>query len=171
MSWYKISQSDTFQDWFTEEAGKSKNRHIVSKEPPAFKTFITTLYRGFDANLDELNKENGNYILSPKKSEQGFLWFSQKLNIAKGRGEYILEYPLQVKRHYQTVHFNDGSSYEDVPEEILDQTIPTDNCRFFAGMELPEGWFFSYKTEKHIVCSVPLIIHPNMIKTDRSYKE
>ena len=39
------------------------------------------------------------------------------------------------------------------------------------GYELPEGWFFSYKTEKHIVCTIPIIITQNMIQTDRGDDE
>ena len=171
MNWYKTSQSDIFQDWFTEEMEKSKKKYIISKDAPSSKEIIVNVYRGFDANLGELKRENNNYILSPKKSEQGVIWFSRNLNVAKGRGEYILEYPLRLKKHFQTVRFNDGSNYEDIPEEIIEQTHPTENCRFFAGMELPEGWFFSYKTEKHIVCSIPLLIKPEMIKLDSHYEQ
>ena len=166
MNWFKASQSNTFQDWFGEEMEKEKRRSVVSKDPPSSKNLIITLYRGFDADLNKLKRSGENYIFSPEKSEQGAIWFSRSINVAKGRGKYILEYPLNCIKHFQTVHFNDGSAYDDIPKEITEKSNPTENCKFFGGIELPEGWLFSYKVEKHIICTIPILIKPEMIKLD-----
>jgi len=168
---YKTSQSDTFQDWFGKEMDKSKGVKVVSKDKPFYKTITLTLYRGFDANIDSLKQVNGNYILSPKKSEQGVLWFSQYLRDAQGRGKYILEYPLEgVKKHLQKIHYSDGHESEMTPQEILDQSKPTENSKIWQGYELPEGWLFSYKTQKFIIRTEDLIVAPNMIKRDEEYE-
>jgi hypothetical protein len=166
MNWYKKSQSQSFQDWFQEEMEKTKDRRMVKKDPPSSENKTIILYRGFDADLNKLQKSGSNFIFSPKKSEQGVMWFSMDRRVAQGRGKHILEYPLQIKKHFQVIHYSDGSTYNDIPEEIKEQEHPTENCRFWGGIELPEGWFFSYKVEKHIICSVDIIVSPNMIKED-----
>jgi len=171
MNWYKTSQSDTFQDWFKEETERMKKIHVVSKDEPSVESTILKLYRGFDADLHKLQKSNDNYILSPEKSEQGMIWFSQNINVAQGRGKYLLIYPLRCKKHIQQIHYSDGRIYRAIPEEIQEKTMPTENCKFFGGIELPDGWFFSYKTEKHIVCSIPVLIKPEMIKLDEYYEQ
>ena len=38
-------------------------------------------------------------------------------------------------------------------------------------LELPEGWFWSYKTQKYIISSKPIIISRDMIKKDSEYEE
>jgi len=171
MNWYKISQSDTFQDWFVEETERMKKVHIVSKDAPFIENTTLTLYRGLNVDLNRLQKSNNSFILSPEKSEQGVIWFSQNINVAKGRGKYILIYPLQCKKHIQLIHYSDGRVYRAIPEEIQEKTISTDNCKFFSGIELPDGWFFSYKTEKHIICSVPLMIKLEMMKLDTDFED
>lgn len=171
MNWYKLSQSDTFQDWFGKEIDRIKKVKVISKDKSFYKIITLTLYRGFNANLNSLKQINGNYILSPKKSEQGVLWFSQYLKDAQGRGKYILEYPLEgVKKHLQKIHYSDGHVSEMVPQEILDQSKPTENSKFWAGYELPEGWLFSYKTQKFIIRTEDLIVSPNMIKRDEEHE-
>ena len=171
MNWYKISQSDTFQDWFKEETERMKKVHVVSKDEPSVENVTLTLYRSFDADLNKLHKTGNSYILSPQKSEQGVIWFSQNRRVAEGRGKYILAYPLQCKRHVQATHYSDGRTYKAIPEEILEQTHPTENCKFFGGIELPDAWLFSYKTEKHIICTKDLLISPGMLKLDTGYEE
>ena len=42
-----------------------------------------------------------------------------------------------------------------------------ENCRFYAGIELPEGWYFSYKVQKHIVCDTPIVVSPDMINVQK----
>ena len=56
-------------------------------------------------------------------------------------------------------------------KEIEAQTEPIQNCRFYAGIELPEGWYFSYKVQKYIVCSVPLMVSRDSIKQQSEVDE
>ena len=163
MSWFKKAQS--LDDLFDFSP-----RKIAKTDPPRTESYTLTLYRGFDADLEGLEKSNDGYVLSPHKSEQGVMWFTHDLirgydakEYVSGRGKYLLTYPLDCLRHLQTIHYEDGSSYDTTPQEILDKSEPTENCRFHAGFELPEGWFFSYKTEKFIVCTIPISVSPGMI--------
>ena len=166
MNWLnKIVQSDMLDEMFN-----TPQKVAVKTDPPQSESYTLTLYRGFDADLNKLRRSNGNYILSPHKSEQGVIWFTHALingydpkEYISGRGQYTLEYPLVCKRHFQRVHYDDGSHYDDIPEGILAKSEPTENCRFYRGFELPEGWFFSYKMEKFIVCTIPLIVSPSML--------
>jgi len=164
MNWYKIAQSGSFQDWFKEDLEKWKGVKEVKRDNPVVANIALVLYRGFDADLNNIKKSGNDYVLSPRKSEQGFLWFTQYRNIAKGRGKYILEYPLEVKKHIQKVYYSNGSESDATPQEILEKNNPTENCRFYGSVELPEGWFFSYKTEKHIICAVDIVVSRDMIK-------
>jgi len=158
MSWYKLAQSDFFENFNIPQ------RRIVKKDSPTTKPITLTLYRSFDADINKLEKTSNGFILSPEKCEQGVLWFSQSRNVAEGRGKYLLTYPLQAKKHYQTIHYEDGDTTDITPESFLDLVCPTENCKYFMGLELPEGWLFSYKTEKHIVSTIPIIITQNMIQ-------
>ena len=157
---------------FDELFGKNdKDRpQIISVGEPQQIDYTLELYRGFDVNLDKLEKRGKYYILSPKRSEQGLIWFTHKLiqgydpiEYVQGRGSYILTYPLQCVRHIQTVQWSDGSSSTKIPQEILDATEPTENGRYHMGIELPPGWVFSYKYEKFIGCSIELQITPDML--------
>ncbi len=145
----------------------------VKKDNPTAVPATLVLYRGFDVNLDQLQKSGGGYILSPHRSEQGAMWFTHKWingynykEYVQGRGKYLLTYPLQCKRHIQTVHYNDGTTRDTIPQEIEEKSVPTENCRYYAGYELPEGWFFSYKMEKFIICTIPIVVQPNMITSN-----
>ena len=156
---------------FGDDWGKTKHRKIIKKDEPYHDTITLTLYRGFDADLNSLKQINGQYVLSPAKSEQGVIWFSQNINNAAGRGKYILEYPLSgVKRYKQKIYYDDGTTAETMPIEILDQSCPTENCKFWGEFELPDGWLFSYKTEKHIICTKELLVTPDMIRKEENYE-
>lgn len=169
MNWLcKISQFDSLDKLFN-----LPKKSVVRKDPPQSESHTLTLYRGFDADISKLEKRNGNYILSPHKSEQGVLWFTHDLinaynarEYVSGRGKYILEYPLQCLKHYQRIHYNDGSHYDDIPQEISEKSEPTENCKFYRGYELPDGWFFSYKMEKFIICTIPIEVSSAMISED-----
>ena len=175
MNWYsKYSQKSFYttpQPKLDDLFGNETKKKEVNKDAPSTKNITLQLYRGFDADLSHLEKSGQNYILSPVKCEQGLLWFSRNIRDAQGRGKYILEYQLQCIKHFQTIKYNDGSSYEQVPQEILDKSNPTENSNIWQGIELPDGWFWSYKTEKHIVCSKNIVVSPNMIKLDNSSEE
>ena len=174
MNWYKSSQQTKLppiEDDWGYEALKKEPRKEVSRDAPKKQSVTLLLYRGFDVDLNTLQRSGENYILSPSKSEQGAMWFTHKLirgydpvEYVTGRGSHILTYPLQCTKHSQTIHYSDGSTYDAIPEEILQQTEGTENCRFYAGYELPQGWFFSYKNEKFIICTIKLSVSPNMIK-------
>lgn len=168
MNWYKIAKND-FLDMFGEDYVK---RNIIKKDPPYYDLVTLTLYRGFDADINQLKKVGNQYVLSPAKSEQGLIWFSQNSTYATGRGDYLLEYPLsEVKRYKQKVYYDDGTTSETLPLEILDKSCPTENCQFWGGYELPDGWFFSYKTEKHIVCNKEILVSSDMIKKEEDHHE
>lgn len=178
MNWYKAAQQtqklpriqdDAFGDFFNEPPRKE-----VSRDSPKTTSVTLTLYRGFDVDVNKLQRSGQGYVLSPSKSEQGAMWFTHKLirgydpiQYVQGRGSHLLTYPLQCVKHSQTIHYSDGSTYDTIPEEIQQQTEGTDNCRFYAGYELPDGWYFSYKNEKFIICTVPITVAPNMITENK----
>lgn len=177
MNWYKLSMQEDVIKALPGLAMNTDNAtldrvfdninttEVVSKDAPSSKKITINLYRGFNGDLNKFQKDTqGNFIFSPRKSEQGVLWFSRSLDVALGRGEHLLTYPLTVTKHFQKVNLSNGSSYEDVPDEILSLSKPTENCRFYGGIELPEGWLFSYKVEKHIICTKDISVATGMIK-------
>lgn len=179
MNWYHIilSQYKTKPQEFEDIFGFSRYDlpKVIKKDPPEFKEIEITLYRGFDVDLNKLKREGNLYILSPEKSEQGVLWFTHSLmtspnpiEYVKGRGKYILTYPLKVQKHFQKIYLDNGDISERVPEEILDKSEPTENSSFWGGIELPPGFYFSYKTQKFIICDHPIAINPKMIVEDNS---
>ena len=136
--------------------------------------YTLELYRGFDVDLNTLEREGNFYILSPKRSEQGMMWFTHRfinhynpIQYAAGHGDLFLTYSLRCKKHIQTIRWSDGETQETTPQEILDKNIPTENCRFYSGIELPEGWVFSYKMEKFIGCSIKLKVTKDMIRKSK----
>jgi len=146
------------------------HRKIVEVQQPTAVPYKLKLYRGFDANLDDIHRHKNHFILSPEKSEQGLLWFTHKLisnydalEYAKNKGNYLLTYPLDCVRHTQRKIYDDGSYRDEIPQKIQDATDPTSNSQFHMGIELPSGWIFSYKTEKFIGCSKELLITSGML--------
>lgn len=173
MGWYKRANDkpqryqDELSDWFDSTLTEPQRKEI-SRDAPRTEPVVLTLYRGFDADLNALQKSGNQYILNTDRSDQGVLWFScpnfqnNALETAT-RGQYLLTYPLNAVRHIETIHYSDGSTYNNIPDAIHEQAQPTENCRFHAGYELPDGWAFSYKTQKYIICFQPLRIDPGMI--------
>lgn len=156
-----------FDDWF-KDVGKHK---VVKKDPPQVVDYTLELYRGFDVDWNKVKKEGEFYILSPERSEQGLIWFTHKfivhydpIQYAASHGEWFLTYPLKCKRHIQKIHWSDGQTQEITPDDVLQKSEPTENSRYHMGIELPEGWVFSYKMEKFIGSSVKLRITKNMIR-------
>lgn len=132
----------------------------VIKQEERVIPYTLTLYRGFNADLKDLEQDSQHYYLSPKRSEQGLLWFTHKfinghdpLEYARNHGEWLLTYPLTVKKHIQVNTRENGEEYNSIPDYFSKFTQPTENSRFYAGIELPEGWLFSYKYEKFIGCN------------------
>ena len=180
MSWYKLSYKKAspidFEGMFGKDYIKNMPK-IIEKSDPQVKEQIITLYRGFDADLENVEKIDGNYILRPEKCEQGVLWFTHSLmgNIhpieyVKGRGKYILTYPIKVKKHYHEVFFDNGSKSSSIPDEIIDLSDPFNNSKYWMGIELPDGFYFSYKTEKFIISEIPIVINTEMIQEDDKYE-
>lgn len=159
MKIYKIS------NWFEDHGLIDKNQSytIDYVESPSYRMEDLILYRGMDI---ELEKYGNNIILSPLKSEQQAIWFSRNKNDAIGRGEYILTYPLSIKHHYEIVHYDDSRTTERVPSFIEELTNPIENCKYYAGMELPDGWYWSYKVQKYIICTIPLSVSIDMFSKD-----
>ncbi len=172
MSWYTQSTlPQSFIDMFGEGFDDPQRWEEVRRDPPKATPVTLTLYRGMNVNLNQLQSDaSGNFILSPTKSEQGAMWFTHNLingynalEYVQGRGNYLLTYPLQCKRHMQTIHYADGSTHEVIPEEIKQQEQPTENCKFYSGYELPDGFLFSYKMEKFIICTRQLSVSKSML--------
>lgn len=186
MSWYKKAQIEQdealrkhlemiensynsmgidFTDSERGEATKRFNRKFVGEEIKE-KPVTITLYRNFDANMSEMIKDdNGNLILSPKKCEQGVLWFAHSLQSNPQQyydrgGKYLLTYPLQATYRYLEKVYDDGSTSQ---EPITEGDIGTDDSSTWAGYKLPDGFEFSYKTQKHIICRKDLFIPQNYI--------
>lgn len=142
----------------------------VIKRETRTEPYTLKLYRGFTADLKELEQDNQFYFLSPKKSEQGMIWFTHQfingynpLDYAENHGSLLLTYPLQVKKHIQTNHQRNNKTWDSIPDYFAKLSCPTENCRFYAGMELPEGWVFSYKYEKFIGCQIKLKVPKNWV--------
>lgn len=146
-------------------------RKVVKKDHPRVINITLPLYRGFDADLNKIKRnDQGLLIFSPAKSEQGLLWFTHMLigahdpvEYAKAHGEWLLSYPLDCRRHIERIWYDDGDYYDDIPEEIRVKSIPTENCKYYMGIELPDGWIFSYKSQKFIGCSKQLLVNMEMI--------
>lgn len=155
-----------FGDFF-----QTKVKKIKKVNPSESKNFQLILYRGFDHFKES---DNNSIILSPERSEQKLLWFTHKMingydpmEYVSGKGKYLLEYPLNCIKHSKKIEYDDGSFSERIPEEILDKTEPSENCKYYMGIELPDGWMFAYKTEKFIVCDHDLIVQKNMVKENK----
>jgi hypothetical protein len=166
MNWYKTAQNE--QENIFDDLQVSQTIKI---DDPQQQEIKLDLYRGFDVDLNSLKRNGDGYILSPHQSEQQAIWFSQYLQDAQGRGEWILEYPLNAIKHYQRYHQEDGSYYDSIPQEIDEATDQTENSKYFGGIELPEGWLWSYKTQKYIIATEPITITRNMLHKDTEWVE
>jgi hypothetical protein len=132
--------------------------NVISQENKII-PYKLTLYRGFYGNLEDLKQDNNYYYFSPEGGQQGFLWFTHlfinhynPIEYAKNHGIWLLKYPLMVKKHIEINTQENGEQFNSIPDYFHNMVNPTANNRFYSGIELPEGWFFSYKMEKFIVC-------------------
>ena len=163
-----MAKLSSLYDDFEDRTGRRK---IIRIEEATSRSMTLELYRGFDADLDDIARtEDGKFELSPARSEQGLLWFTHKMisgydpiEYARSRGDWLLTYPLICTRHYQRYWYDDGDYYDQIPNDILTKTVPFENCRFHIGIELPDGWVFSYKTQKFIGCEKLLYVDHDMI--------
>lgn len=157
-------------DW--DDFFKSDSK-IIQRDPPQVQDIVLPLYRGF--NLNTVQQENNIYILNPERSEQGMLWFTHPyivgynpVEYAASHGDWFLTYQLPCKKHTEKIHWSDGKTYDDIPDAIHQQTNNLENCKFHMGIELPEGWLFSYKHEKFIGCTKSLQVTRDMIQPSES---
>lgn len=156
----------SFDDLFNQV-----ERSPVVKREEKIVPYVLQLYRGFDANLDSLEQDQDHYYLSPKKSEQNLIWFTHPfirnynaIDYAKNHGRWLLTYPLDVKKHIETNTKKDGNTFDVIPSYFYDLSKPYENSRYYVGIELPEGWVFSYKNEKFIGCSKKIKVKKQWIK-------
>ena len=170
-------QDDLFDDMFADVKAKIKKRGSVVKSQRKTEPYTFDLYHGSKADLNSLEKEGNNFILSPEKSEQGLLWFTHifinafdPIEYAKAHGDWVLTYPLEATKHYDEVEYEDGSIESKAPEEIIEKADPFRNNRFSCRMgynefciELPEGWYWAYKMEKFIVTTNTVSFSPDMV--------
>lgn len=163
-----IREGLDFEELFGSDSPRPK---ITGVSEPQSSKYLLELFRGFDVDLKTLKRRGGRLVLSPKRSEQKLIWFTHKLingydpiEYVRGRGNYLLTYPLECIKHYQTVEWSDGTTSTKIPDEILELTEPTENSRYYMGIELPKGWIFSYKYEKFIGCSIELEITEDMLQ-------
>lgn len=185
-----MEQNDLFDDMFAATKAKIKKRGNVVKSQRKTEPYTFDLYHGSKADLNSLEKEGNNFTLSPEKSEQGLLWFTHifwgiKTNpmddehpkptrpatwlYAKAHGDWVLTYPLKSTKHYDEVEYEDGSTELKAPEEIIEKADPLKNNKFSCFgtycIELPEGWYWTYKTEKFIGTTNAVSFSPDMIST------
>jgi len=162
----------SFLEWLDEFSVKKRGQEVSRKK--ISKPYKIELYRGFDANLEDLETINGKWVLSPKRSEQGMLWFTHifigghdPIEYAKSHGDWLLTYPLIAKKHYELVVYENGEEMEQNPKDILDELNPLENSRYMCVgngcLELPSGWFFTYKSQKFIGTTNKILVSKEMI--------
>jgi hypothetical protein len=176
--WLENSHENNALDRLFGSDPSQPRSEIVSVGKPRQEPYVLELYRGFDVNVDKLQRRGQYFILSPKKSEQGLIWFTHnRINgydpkeYVRGRGSHLLVYPLHCIRHLQDEVWSDGYTSNNIPDDIQARTKSTENCRYYSGVELPEGWVFSYKHEKFIGCSVEIEITPDMLRANSTSEE
>jgi len=179
MNWYlktKFAQQypNEFEDMFGD-LPKSRTLGNIAQLDRRSEPYLLELYRGFDADLNSLERQGDDYVLSPEKSEQGMIWFTHQfingynpMEYVSGRGNWLLTYPLETVKHYDEVVYEDGSVRTNAPEDIIAQAEPTENSRFscFGNycIELPDGWYWTYKTEKFIGTTNRIVVSQDMLR-------
>ena len=165
-------------DFDDENHGKIINTKFSNKN------INLTLFRGlrnlFDNTQDnpELVVHGDEYKLDVDMYPDKLIWFTDDETFAtKYNGWGIITYQLPAIKHIKTITYEDGYTINtiiDLNDEIesgynrgLIKADPYKLNHFYRGIELPDHWFWSYKTEKHIVCDTDLIITQNNIKINR----
>jgi hypothetical protein len=169
MNWYKKAQykGEYKQDYFDDLFKKDFTQKNLTNEEEKKESRTISLYRNFDATMDDVDRDkNGNFIFSPQKCEQGVLWFAHDLQNNPQQyydrgGQYLLTYPLTVQYHYIEKTYDNG---DVIKEPVTDYDARLENSREWAGYNLPEGFLFSYKTQKHIICEKNIIASYDLIK-------
>jgi hypothetical protein len=172
-----LKENDLFDSMFDKDAdeilARIKKRGKVVKSQPHSEPYTLTLFHGSSVDLESL-RVGDNFVLNPSKSEQGLLWFTHPfirgydpIEYAKGQGDWVMKYPLHTKKLSTDIHYEDGTVVSRAPEEILNKLDPTKNSRFMclsdSCIELPEGWYFTYKNEKFIGTNKKVSFSKDMI--------
>jgi len=166
-------------DWgFSEKEDHGK---IIKTE---FTTkFITlNLFRGIRENELIQKNNRGRYVLYNDNFPDKVIWFTQNKRFAEGYADFaLLEYPLKAIKHMKIITYEDGFSEDkgifaesvkaffDHPEvgikkgDMIESEV-TNDWPILGDIELPPSWFFSYKTQKHIIAKTPIEIRPSMIE-------
>ena len=127
------------------------------------------IYHGFNNDPEQFN-----YEFDPKRSEQGLLWFTHKYirgydpkQYAKGKGRYLLTINIPITKHWNVVTYEDGTSEKIIQDELRNLSNPVENSPYLLSfddlIELPNGWFFTYKHEKFIGATQKFTAQKNQI--------
>ena len=152
---------DLFDTMLSDVREKIRKRGNVVKSERKTEIYTLDLYHGSKADINSLEREGDNFTLNPDKSEQGLLWFTHIFirgydpeEYAKAHGDWVLAYPLKTVKHYDEIEYEDGSVESKAPEEMVAKVDPLKNSRLSCFgtycIELPKGWYWTYKTEKFI---------------------
>jgi len=155
-----LKENDLFNSMFDDVRDRIKKRGKSVSSKHKTENDTMTLYHGSKANLDSL-KDGNKFTLDPQKSQQGLLWFTHSfirgyaaLEYAKDHGKFVIKYPLQIKKHFIETQYEDGSIKTIAPPEMVEKIDHTENSNFLSVsnycIELPSGWYFTYKNEKFI---------------------
>ena len=170
---------DKFEFGDAADFEKYKNRKEVSRvsktENITIKCWRGTSKENFDKQV--IDKGSNYFVLDGSKSYEKGLWFTHELqrgyvddpeqfatNYAK---DFLIEYPLSVKKHYDIVTYDDGKTSNEAPkdsDQIIETELSNKLYQYNAVYELPDGWFFTWQIQKHLLCTKPLMIQSNMIK-------
>jgi len=165
-------------DFNVPNHGKIIHEEKVSKEIPI------TLYRGLRTQFDnskphpELIDKGENYLLEVDKFPDKLIWFTRDGEFAKGySGWGLITYELLVIKHSKILTYEDGYKINEFGygnENIesgfgrgIISANPYKLSPLHYGIELPDHWFWSYKTEKHIVCDSDLLIPKNKVEVKK----
>lgn len=125
-----------------------------------------TCWRGFDVRSFERDAEEvgGRLYLKGDRAMSGMLWFTYDIQpvhhyvpkeyaIEHAYGDgYLLTYPLECRRSYMSVRYDDGSERHEVPGGTKTNPTELDSRAVIHGRlyELPPGWHFTWQVEKNI---------------------
>ena len=172
---YILSEGLFGDDLDFEKYKKRKEVSRVSKtDNITIKCWRGTSKENFDKQV--VDKGLNYFVLDGSNSYEKGLWFTHELqrsiidpeeyatNHAK---DFLIEYPLSVKKHYDIVTYDDGKISNEAPkdsDQIIETELSNKLYQYNAVYELPDGWFFTWQLQKHLLCTKPLMIQSNMIK-------
>ena len=124
------------------------------------KPITLTLYRGINNQNELIDNGDDTYTLNVKRYPDKAIWFTRNDDFANAYSGYaLLTYKLEAVKH--------SNVYDKVTSAYGRGEIESDSSNdspISYGIELPIGWFWSYKAQKHIVCKQSLIIPKNNVE-------